>query len=231
MFESVRRKRVLLVAVCAVAAVAAILAIVLVVGGNKSTAANEGKRVAVRPTDSAAGSAVRGSGEAVAPVVAAPQGSGTSPPAADAAVAVAACSVDLTTTPPGAQVARDDGTPLGTTPGTFDLPCGTDTKLVVRKQAYFTIAKVVIATDAHTPLAFALTRALFSVKVTSVPPGATITVGTKTLGVTPTTVKLPAFQAATITLAKDGFAPDTQKLTIKQNNMAHVVTLRRQPRR
>jgi hypothetical protein len=107
------------------------------------------------------------------------------------------------------------------------MPCGSEMKLIVRKQAYYTSSKAITATEAHTPVAIALAKALFSLKVTSMPPGATITVSGKTMGVTPTTIKLPAYQATNITLTKDGFTTDTQKLTVKQNNMAHFVALKR----
>jgi PEGA domain-containing protein len=63
--------------------------------------------------------------------------------------------------------------------------------------------------------------------VTSTPEGATITVGGKVVGITPTTIKLPAFAPTTITLTKEGFLPDTQKLAPRANNVAHSVTLKK----
>jgi hypothetical protein len=242
-FEALRRKRLLVIGVFVAVAIAATLAIVLLVGGHKSTGASDGSAVAApnAPNGSGNGTAADpvGSGRpSTAAVVAAPSDSApsTAPEQAPVAVPVDApvtsttCSVDLTTTPPGAQVAREDGTPLGTTPGTFDVPCGSEMKLVVRKQAYYTSTKAVTATEAHTAVAIPLAKAVFSLKVTSMPPGATITVSGKMMGITPTTIKLPAFQPTNITLSKDGFTPDTQKLTIKQNNMAHFVSLKRQLR-
>jgi len=50
-----------------------------------------------------------------------------------------------------------------------------------------------------------LAKVTFSVKVSSTPPGASITVGSKPMGFTPTTVKLPAFEASTLKIVKDGF--------------------------
>ena len=57
---------------------------------------------------------------------------------------------------------------------------------------------------------------MFSVKVTSTPAGATITAGGKSMGVTPTTIKLPGFEPTSITLTKPGFAPETSRVTPKQ---------------
>ena len=237
-FEARRRKRLLVIGVFVAVAIAATLAIVLLVGGHKSTEASSG--AAATPNGSGSGTArPPGSGGSAAAMVTppgsaapitAPEHTPVATPPADAAVTSTTCSVDLTTTPPGAQIAREDGTPLGTSPGTFDVPCGSELKLVVRKQTYYSATKAITATEAHTAVTIALARALFSLKVTSMPPGATITVAGKSMGVTPTTIKLPAFQPTNITLTKDGFASDTQKLTIKQNNMAHFVSLKRQPR-
>ena len=72
-----------------------------------------------------------------------------------------------------------------------------------------------------------LAKPQFQVKVTSTPAGATITAGGKSLGVTPTTIKLPGFESTALTLTKPGFAPDTQRVNPKQNNASHHVTLKR----
>src|SRR5205823_4062296 len=127
---------------------------------------------------------------------------------ADAGAGSAAgCSVEVTSVPPGAEVTIDETTVLGTAPGTFPLPCGTETKLVLRKQRYANATKAVTPTAEGEKVTIHLPRVAFQVKVTSAPAGATITVGGKVVGVTPTTIKLPAFETSTITLAKDGFSP------------------------
>ena len=49
----------------------------------------------------------------------------------------------------------------------------------------------------------------------------------KVVGITPTTVKVLAGGATSITLSKEGFAPDTQKIAPRQNNATHHVSLKR----
>jgi hypothetical protein len=68
---------------------------------------------------------------------------------------------------------------------------------------------------------------MFSIKVTSMPMGATITVGGKVVGITPTTVRVSAVSATRITLTKDGFSPDTETIAPRVNNAAHHVVLKR----
>ena len=73
--------------------------------------------------------------------------------------------------------------------------------------------------------------ATFSVKITSTPAGASITVGGRSKGVTPTAVQLPAYTTQAITLTKDGYQTDTQKVVIKSNGLSHHVVLKRGGRR
>jgi len=43
----------------------------------------------------------------------------------------------------------------------------------------------------------------------------------------PDTVQLPAFQTVTITLSKEGYGPDTEKVVIKANGQSHHVVLKK----
>jgi len=162
---------------------------------------------------SGAGSA-EGSGSATQQVVTPP------PPTSET------CQVEVATTPPGAEVSLDDKT-LGTTPGTFQLPCGTAAKLKIQKAKYLGVVRQVTPTAAGTKIAVTLGQGTFSVKITSTPAGATITVGGKSKGVTPTAVQLPAFQTVTITVSKEGYGPDTEKVVIKANGQSHHVVLKK----
>jgi hypothetical protein len=67
--------------------------------------------------------------------------------------------------------------------------------------------------------------AMISLKVLSTPPGATIMVGGKVLGITPTTVHVPATGAALI-LTKDGYSTETEKVPAKSTATVRV-TLKR----
>jgi hypothetical protein len=142
-----------------------------------------------------------------------------------------ACEVNVTSVPSGAEivVGRDV---VGKTPLAVPLACGVDAKLTLRRARY-TSATVTVtpSTGESRPVNVKLARQTLSVKVSSVPSGATITVGSKTLGVTPTVVKLPAFATSTLKIAKPGYTPDTQKVTPKQKNVSVHVVLKKARRR
>ena len=57
----------------------------------------------------------------------------------------------------------------------------------------------------------------------------TILLGTKSLGITPATVKVPAFEQSTLKIVKEGYAPDLQKITPKSNNLSILSMLKKQP--
>jgi hypothetical protein len=151
------------------------------------------------------------------------------PPAIDAAVVEAVpdaavvatpqCFVDVTTNPTGAEIVRDKDV-LGTAPAKLPLPCGEELRLTFRKARFGAVTRATTPTPDGPPLKVTLQHLMFTVKVSSQPTGATITLNGKSLGVTPTVVKLPAFELSTLILTKDGFSPDTQKVTPKQNNLA-----------
>jgi hypothetical protein len=137
------------------------------------------------------------------------------------------CKVDVTSKPTGADIYLDKQK-LGTTPETIELPCGVETKLTLRKKSMPNTNRSFKPTAGKTnKLVVKLARTLFQVKVTSTPAGATITAGGKTMGVTPTTIKLPGFETTAITLKKPGYSPDTQRVNPKQNNSSHHVTLKK----
>jgi hypothetical protein len=213
-FGKASRNRTLIIAISAAAVVVVgIVAIVLLAGGSKNHA--DAKGTAAKPK---------------AVVTSPPTGSDTEvrAPAVDAGTAdVKKCIVAVDSQPRGAEIAIGKTTVLGTTPGKFELPCGVETKLYVRKDRFIGTIKTVTATAETPPVVIKLAPAVFSVKVTSTPSGATITVGGKSMGVTPTTIKLPAFATSTITITKDGFAPDSEKVAPRVNNAAHHVTLKK----
>ncbi|HTR54190.1 MAG TPA: PEGA domain-containing protein [Kofleriaceae bacterium] len=222
-----RKRRIVIIAASAAVALGAlaVTAIVLLGGNRHSAAANGGRggtaKIVSMPPPNPTPRDV-GSGSQTAAT--APVGSNGS----TAATAPGTCKVELTTVPPGAEIVGADKTVLGTTPGTFQLPCGVEAKLTVRKARYFPFVKSITPTvDGASIDPIRLSRALYAVRVTSNPMGATITVGGKVVGITPTSIKLPAFEPTTITLAKDGYAPDTETIKIKVNNYSHRVTLKR----
>ncbi len=153
-------------------------------------------------------------GDAAVPVVEAPP-----PPTT--------CSVEVTTVPAGADIMLDNATVLGTSPATIPMPCGAAQKVTVRKAKYGSATRAFTATATATKLAIKIPPPMLQLKVTSLPAGATITVGGKTVGITPTAVKVVAGGPISITLSKDGYTPDTQKIAPRPNNAAHHVILKR----
>jgi len=107
-----------------------------------------------------------------------------------------------------------DGAKLGVTPGSFELPCGTEAKLSIKKPTFVAADRSITpAADQPNKLVLKLAKMMASLKVTSAPAGATIMTGGKSLGVTPTTIKLPWGEPVTLTLTKPGFATDVEKTT------------------
>ncbi len=151
-------------------------------------------------------------------------------PVPDAVAVVAPsteCKVSVSSVPAGAEIVMGKDV-VGKTPVALTLPCGAETKLVIRKARFVAQTKTVTPkAEGGKPLKVSLARVTFSVKVSSTPPGASITVAGKSMGFTPTNVKLPAFESATLKLAKDGFAPETQKITPKQNNQTVHTALKK----
>jgi hypothetical protein len=142
-------------------------------------------------------------------------------------VATGPCKVTISSLPPGADVLLA-ATKLGTTPGTFELPCGAESKLTLKKSRFLNTARTVKpAAGKPNKILVKLGKQMFQVKVTSTPAGATITAGGKSMGVTPTTIKLPGYEPTSITLTKPGFAKDVTRVTPKSNNASHRVVLKK----
>ncbi len=150
---------------------------------------------------------------------------------ADAPEQVAApteCIVEFATFPQGAEIVLDKGV-VGTTPAKLTLPCGVESRLTFRKQRFVSAQRAVTPNPAgQKPVRVALAKVTFTVKVSSSPPGATIYLGTKSLGITPAAIKLPAFETSTLKIAKVGYAPDVQKIAPKTNNLSISATLKKQ---
>jgi hypothetical protein len=158
-------------------------------------------------------------------------GSGAAPATAAASEALT-CFASITSQPPGAEIVIDDASVLGTTPQKVELPCGGPTNIVIRKARMVPATRVVTPTPEGVNVRVALLRQTFLIKVSSTPAGATVTVNGKSLGVTPTTVKVPAFETSILALAKDGYAPETEKVTPKTSGTAvHSVLKKLDPRK
>jgi hypothetical protein len=168
-------------------------------------------------------------GSDTTPAVVEPTGSGATaeqPPPSDGM-----CTVTVASTPTGGTIVVGKET-RGTTPADLQLPCGKRVTIAVRK-ARFDTADREITPHAGKPtkLTLRLPKPSVMVKVTSSPMGATITVGGKSMGVTPARIRLTANEPASIVLSKPGYTSDTTKLTPKGNSPSHHATLKKSGKR
>ena len=180
------------------------------------------------PTESPRAPASPPSGDpGAAPPAAAPSGAAvTTPPGAPPASAPAAgdCYADVSSVPPGAEIVLDQTRVIGTTPQRVALPCGHPVELMVRKPHLVPATHAITPTPEGAGVQFVLVRQTFLVKVSSTPPGATVTLGGKSLGVTPTMVKVPAFESSTLSIARDGYDTETETVSPRGNGTAvHTV--------
>ena len=119
------------------------------------------------------------------------------------------------------------GKKKGSTPVTLNLPCKKSTAVFERLRYGDTKKAFTPKKGKTTKVAVRLDRPMFSVKVTSTPSGAAVTVNGRNAGKTPATVKVTGFQAATIKVSKPGFQAKTTKVTAKKNGTVVNVPLRR----
>jgi hypothetical protein len=171
------------------------------------------------PAGASAATAPAPAGSPAAPA-ATPPAAAAAPPAAPAAD----CFADVSSQPAGAEIVVDQDHVLGTTPSRVALPCGNPVELVIRKQCLVAATRTVTPTPEGARVQVALPRQMFVVKVSSTPTGATVMLGGKSLGVTPTTVKVPAFEASTLVLSKDGYDNEPEKVAPRGNGTSvHTV--------
>ena len=240
--ERNRKKRIIIIAASAGAAIVVGIVLLIVFGfssdAKQSDTSAAVKQPVVAPADAAeAVGSNPATDMAVTDPVVVDAGAVEPVEPADAAQAAIApeptppteCIVDVTSTPSGADILRDKQL-IGTTPTKLTLPCGVAAKLVLRKSRFTSSSRTVRPTEKGVKIRVALGRPMLSVKVTSSPAGATITLGGKSLGVTPAMVKLPAMESSTLVISKPGFNADSQKVTPKQNNQAVHATLKKKGR-
>ena len=152
-------------------------------------------------------------------------GTGSSgPPVSSAPGAVCPTPIE---SPRGAEVSWKDRVAI--VPTVLQLPCGIEVSLAFRKENYVDAIRKVTATAGGKPINVRLQRATISIAISSTPAGATISIGKRLLGVTPSTIKLPVSSTSVLTLAKDGYEPSTQAITPTDGNHPVHVTLSQRP--
>jgi PEGA domain-containing protein len=141
------------------------------------------------------------------------------------------CFADVSSVPAGAEIVIDQTNVIGTTPQKVTLPCGNPVELTIRKGRLVPAVHTVTPTAEGAKLRVALAKPTFQVKVSSTPAGATVTMNGKSLGVTPTMIRIPAFEASALTITKDGYATETETVTPKSNGVAVHSTLKKADRK
>ncbi len=134
------------------------------------------------------------------------------------------CTVKLNSEPSGAEVISDKES-LGITPTTIDVSCDQPLKLMFRKTKWIGVSKILKPTRKGISFTAHLLKPSLSIKVSSTPPGGTISINGKAAGTTPTTVKVPGGGVVTISVAKKGYVTATKKHTPKANNDSVMFTL------
>ena len=127
------------------------------------------------------------------------------------------CTLKLNSDPTGAEVVSDKDV-LGVTPFSIDVACDQPLLLKFRKAKWIGISKTLNPTRKGVSFTARLIKPALSIRITSVPPGATISVNGKAAGVTPASIKAIPGAATTIAVAKKGFVTATKKHTAKANN-------------
>jgi hypothetical protein len=165
----------------------------------------------------------------VAPAATAPPAA--SPPPEAAPAAATECFADVVTVPAGAEIVLGDANVVGTSPQRVALPCGDKLELTVRKAHLVSQSRTITPTPDGVKVRIALAKQTVQVKVSSTPAGATITLAGKPLGVTPTTIKVPAFETSTLNITRDGYAAETEKVAPRSNGTAVHLNLKKLERR
>jgi hypothetical protein len=164
---------------------------------------------------------------------AAPSDHAADPPPATAtapATTSGRCFADVSSVPSGAEIVVDDHTVVGTTPQTVALPCGAPIDLMIRKARLVPVTRSITPTAGGVKVRVALTKQTAQIKISSSPEGATVTLNGRALGITPTTVKVPALETSTLTITKNGYEPLTEKVSPKPSGATVRVQLHRPER-
>jgi uncharacterized protein (TIGR02266 family) len=119
-------------------------------------------------------------------------------------------ALSVTTRPPGAEVTID-GKPAGVTPLKTSVTPGKH-ELTITRDRYDTITQTVEAPGAVT---LDLKRPLYTLEITSTPPGAPVTVAGVARGRTPVTVKLPGFERYDVRVTPAGRPPWRRPVYLK----------------
>ncbi len=186
-------------------------------GSHASRAAGHDRKaiVAVEPAGSAdpAGATDPGSADPPAEPIS-PDDDGEAASGGTPIVGSGPCRFSVATTPAGSTIRLDDQV-MGPSPITIEGTCDKH-KIDVSHARYQSVTRWVTPTaDKPQQLDISLPRPVHAVTVTSVPPGAELSIDGHRAGTTPTVVQMMGFATVNLTFTKAGFQTVTKKVYSK----------------
>ncbi len=140
------------------------------------------------------------------------------------------CRVDVTSTPAGARVSVD-GAAMGPSPLSVSIPCKR-VKVELAHPRYKAASQWAEPTQGKpATVDSSLVRPTHRLSVTSVPSGATVSIGGRRAGTTPTVIELMGFSGIQVTVTKTGFETVTTKVYSKVPEDRLAVSLRKTGKR
>ncbi|MBA3394768.1 MAG: PEGA domain-containing protein, partial [Deltaproteobacteria bacterium] len=136
------------------------------------------------------------------------------------------CRLDVTTTPAGTLVLVD-GQSIGPSPISIAGPC--QKRRVDLTHPRYKAAQKFVTLDAAKPTAIdvMMTRPTHALQVITNPPGATISIGGRRAGTSPTVVQLMGFSGIDVKIERRGFETVTKRVYSKKPQDKLAVTLKR----
>jgi hypothetical protein len=138
------------------------------------------------------------------------------------------CRLVVTSTPAGSVVALD-GEAVGPTPIAIAGPCQHRRVDVSHPRYATTTRDVTLAANQANALEVTLKRPMHKLMVETVPSGATISIGGRSAGTSPTMLDVLGFTSMAITFAKPGYTPTTTTVYSKVASDHVKVQLTRRP--
>jgi hypothetical protein len=135
------------------------------------------------------------------------------------------CRAQFTSQPPGAEVVVG-GRVVGSTPLDYAMACR-PAVATIRRDRYESAQRKFTPRADGTKVVARLERPLYTVKLTSSPPGAIVTVAGRRIGKTPVTTKVPGYERVVASFTKAGFATTTARVYAKRNGTLVSATLKK----
>jgi hypothetical protein len=135
------------------------------------------------------------------------------------------CRAQFTSQPPGAEVVIG-GRVIGSTPLDYAMACRPGVA-VIRRDRYEPMQRKFTPRADGAKVVARLERPLYTVKLTSNPSGAIVTVGGRRIGKTPVTTKVPGYEKVAASFAKAGYATSTERVYAKRNGTVVAATLKK----